>query len=207
MRKIYMIVLIASFLWECDDNYFHDTGLANGVHDCTMWEYLRSDHENWDSTVLLIQRAGLVPLFEGKSAEYPEITFFGPTNLSIIQFLLTTTDRAGNRLYHRIADIPAETCERLVKSHIIPGRRIKEDFDYEVRGTLTGGTILQTLTGIELRVFRTKGDYNGIPDIGPEGLGIHALVNGFIAGVASADIVTNMGMVHSLSYGYQMVEL
>lgn len=65
MRKIYMIVLIASFLWECDDNYFHDTGLANGVHDCTMWEYLRSDHENWDSTVLLIQRAGLVPLFEG----------------------------------------------------------------------------------------------------------------------------------------------
>lgn len=28
MRKIYMIVLIASFLWECDDNYFHDTGLA-----------------------------------------------------------------------------------------------------------------------------------------------------------------------------------
>lgn len=86
MRKIYMIVLIASFLWECDDNYFHDTGLANGVHDCTMWEYLRSDHENWDSTVLLIQRAGLVPLFEGKSAEYPEITFFGPTNLSIINF-------------------------------------------------------------------------------------------------------------------------
>ncbi|WP_270516644.1 fasciclin domain-containing protein [Sanguibacteroides sp. AM78-02pH3A] len=207
MRKIYMIVLIASFLWECDDNYFHDTGLANGVHDCTMWEYLRSDHENWDSTVLLIERAGLVPLFEGKSAEYPEITFFGPTNLSIIQFLLTTTDRAGNRLYHRIADIPAETCERLVKSHIIPGRRIKEDFDYEVRGTLTGGTILQTLTGIELRVFRTKGDYNGIPDIGPEGLGIHALVNGFIAGVASADIVTNTGIVHSLSYSYQMVEL
>ena len=64
MRKIYMIVLIASFLWECDDNYFHDTGLANGVHDCTMWEYLRSDHENWDSTVLLIERAGLVPLPE-----------------------------------------------------------------------------------------------------------------------------------------------
>ena len=82
-----------------------------------------------------------------------------------------------------------------------------EVLDYEVWVTLTVGTIVQSLTGIELRVFRTKVDYNGIPDIGPEGLGIHALVNGFIAGVASADIVTNMGMVHSLSYGYQMVEL
>lgn len=207
MKKIYAIVLFASFLWGCDNNYFHDTGLANGVHNCTMWEYLQSDHENWDSTVLLIERAGLTALFEGKSTEYPEITFFGPTNLSIIQFLLTTTDRAGNRLYHRIADVPVEVCERLVKSHIISGRKMKEDFDYEVRGTLTGGTLLRTMIGVELRIYRIKSSYNGIPDIGSEGLAIHALVNGFMTGVASADIVTNTGIVHSLSYSYQMVEL
>ena len=52
-------------------------------------------------------------------------------------------------------------------------------------------------------MFRAKSSYMGIADIGAESLGIHALVNGYIVGIASADIEMNNGIVHSLSYTYQ----
>jgi len=66
---------------------------------------------------------------------------------------------------------------------------------------------MKTLTGKDLRVYRIKTDYMGIPDIGPEGLAIHALESGHIVRVASADIEMNNGMVHSLSYSYMWTEL
>ena len=76
----------------CRKDYFHDTGLANGKHDCTIWEYMQQDRENWDSTILVIKRAGLQSLFDGTDGENKEITFFGPTNMSIMQFLFKTVD-------------------------------------------------------------------------------------------------------------------
>lgn len=59
----------------------------------------------------------------------------------------------------------------------------------------------------ELRIFRAKSSYMGIADIGAESLGFHALVTGFLVGIASADIEMNNGVVHSLSYTYQFSEL
>lgn len=47
----------------------------------------------------------------------------------------------------------------------------------------------------------------GVPDIGEEGLGIHALKSGYQAKVASSNIETTNGVVHALSYTYQMTEL
>ena len=82
----------------CRKDYFHDTGLANGKHDCTIWEYMQQDRENWDSTILVIKRAGLQSLFDGTDDENKEITFFGPTNMSIMQFLFKPVTVAGKIL-------------------------------------------------------------------------------------------------------------
>ena len=98
-------------------------------------------------------------------------------------------------------------CRKMLLSHVLPKKMMKKDFDYENRGTLEGGTYIQALSGTELRVFRAKSSYMGIADIGAESLGIHALVNGYIVGIASADIEMNNGIVHSLSYTYQFSEL
>ena len=65
-----------SLLSSCDDDYFHDSGLADGKHDCTMWEYFQTDGENWDSTMILIEHAGLKEVFDGTNPDYKEITFF-----------------------------------------------------------------------------------------------------------------------------------
>ena len=66
MKLQYFLFLFILGLGACDDDYFHDSGLANGRHDCTVWEYLHTDAYNWDSTILVIERAGLVDLFDGK---------------------------------------------------------------------------------------------------------------------------------------------
>lgn len=207
MKLKYLLLFFVFGLGACDNDYFHDTGLANGRHDCTVWEYLHTDAYNWDSTILIIERAGLVDLFNGKDQQYPEITFFGPTNFSIMQFMYKTVDDEGNVLYERIEDIPVEMCKKMLLSHVLPKKMMKDDFEYEVRGTLDGGTYTHALSGTELRVFKAKGPYMGIADIGAESLGLHALITGYIVGIASADIEMNNGTVHSLSYTYQFSEL
>lgn len=200
-----VFVCLAIGFSGCSNDYFHDTGIADGLHDCSMWEYLQSDPGNWDSTVMLIKRAGLEPLFQGNDSEYPEITFFGPTNLSVLQFLLKTEAGNGGRLYHRVADIPEEVCREMVLSYVVAGRMVSENFDFEVKGTLEGGTVVKTLAGMELRVYRIKGSYMGVPDIGAESLAIHFLESGHMAGVASANISTTSGIVHSLSTTFQFI--
>lgn len=208
MMKNYIIsIAILLACNACEKDNYHDSGVANGKFDGTMWEYLQSDHKNWDSVVVAIRHAGVVNVFDGTNPEYKEITFFGITNLSIEQFLFKTVDANGKKLYQSVRDVPVELCRRMILSYVIPKRMIKEEFDYEVKGTLTGGTIVKTLTNIDLRVFRRKSDYGSVADIGAESLYIHAIESGHVVRIASADIRPTNGVVHSLSYTLQWVEL
>lgn len=209
MMKKYIAIWIGLLLAcsACDDNYYHDSGLAKGKHYCTMWEYFQTDLENWDSTMVLIEHAGLKDIFDGTNPDYKEITFFGVTNLSINQFLFKTIDDDWEPLYNRIEDVPVELCREMLLSHVVAGKLMKLECEYEVKGTLTGGTTVKTLSGIELRVYRTRSSYSGIPDIGAEGLAIHAPVSGQMTTIASADIEVTNGVVHSLDYTYQFTQL
>ena len=172
-----------------------------------MWEYFESQPGDWDSTMILIEHAGLKDVFDGTNPDYKEITFFGVTNLSIEQLLVKTIDDDWEPIYNRVKDIPVDLCRDMLLSHIIPGKMMKTGFDYEVKGTLTGGTMVTTLSGVELRVYRTKSSYGGVPDIGAEGLKIHAPVSGNMASIASADIEVTNGVVHALDYTYQFTQL
>ena len=209
MMKRYLAIWFGVLLAcsGCDDNYYHDSGLANGKHNCTMWEYFQTDHENWDSTMILIECAGLKEVFDGTNPDYKEITFFGVTNLSILQFLVKTTGDDWEPLYDRVSDIPVNLCREMLLSHVVAGKMMKEEFDYEVKGTLTGGTMVKTLSGVELRVYRIKSSCSGVPDIGAESLAIHAPVSGQMATVASCNIEVTNGIDHSLDYTYQFTQL
>ena len=197
MRTILFICITVTLLASCEKDYQHDTGLADGYHDCSMMDYLRSDHNNWDSIVVAIE-------YEGTNSDYKEITFFGPTNMSIRKFFLEQT---GETIYHSIREIPVEQVRDMILDYLIEGKKMKETFDYEVKGTLTGGTEVYSLNNVKLRVYRTQSEFNGIPDIGTEGLKIHAEISGQMSSIASADIETNNGVVHSLSNKFTWVEL
>lgn len=205
--RIFLIIATIVFYGCVDDNY-HDSGLADGYFDGTVWEYMHTNHE-WDSAIVVIERAGLAGIFDGSDPRYKEgITFFGFTNFTVWQFLAYTKE-GGQRKYKCIADIPVELCKQMVLDYVISGKRMKESFAYEIRGTLDGGTEVETVSGKTLRVYRTRTpDPNtGEPDKGPEGMGVHAIKSGHIAAIASADNEADNGVVHSLSYTFQWTEL
>ncbi|EHP47158.1 fasciclin domain-containing protein [Odoribacter laneus] len=206
--KTYSIILALSitlFLFvSCEDN-FHDTGKANGVFNGTIWEYLNSDPKNYSDLVILIQHAGLEPLLDGKVSDNPELTFFAPTNFSIYQFLFKTVDNENNRIYQSVSDIPVEMAREMILSYIIPGRRMRESFNYEIKGTNEGGSLCTTLTNLELRVYRIHGDFYDVPDIGADILAIHFIQTGFKSSIASSDHQTDNGIVHSLDYDFLLV--
>lgn len=203
MKTILFICITVILLASCEKDYQHDTRLADGYHNCSMMDYLRSDHNNWDSIVVAIEYAGLTDIFEGTNSDYKEITFFGPTNMSIRKFFLEQTEE----IYQSIREIPVELVRNMILAYLVEGKKMKESFDYEIKGTLTGGTEVYSLNNVKLRVYRTQSEFNGIPDIGAEGLKIHAEVSGQMASIASADIETNNGVVHSLSNRFTWVEL
>lgn len=205
--QVLILMAIVSFLTGCSNDYYHDSKLANGKHDCSIWEYMQNDPDNWELVSVMIEKGGLKNIFDGSHPDYPQITFFGPTNYSVREFLLKHENDEGERIYHSLNDVPAEVCRQMVLSHIVPKRMMKDEFDYEIKGTETGGTIVKTLTGIDLRVYRIKTPYHDIPDLGPEYLAIHALEKGYKVDIASADIECTNGVVHSLSNTYEMAEL
>lgn len=200
----YLIIIISVLsLSACEKYNVINTGKANGVHDCTMWEYFHTNHYDWDSVIVAVEHAGLTYLFDGPDS----LTFFGMTNFSIKHFLKHTLDESGNREYNCIKDIPADICKRMILSHVVQGKRMKDSFDYGVRNKNEGGTEVISLSGGKLRVFRTKEDYGDFTEKGAVTLGVHGLAAGVVVPVASSDIQVSNGVVHSLVYEYEWTEL
>lgn len=109
------------------------TGINEPI-DCSLWEYLQSDHYNFDSIVVAVRHAGLETLFEKA-----DFTFFAITNHSVNQFLFKTVDDNGERLYQCVGDIPVELCRRMILSYIVPEKFVSTDCDFEIKGELKGG--------------------------------------------------------------------
>ena len=94
MMKIFYVFLVLWVVFTgCDNDFYHDSGLADGKHDCTMWEYLQTDHYNWDSVIVMIEHAGLKDVFDGTNPEFQQITFLLPRICLSINFCLKQRTR------------------------------------------------------------------------------------------------------------------
>lgn len=204
-----LIVCIFFGLGACTNYQYIDTGLAKGKHDCTVWEYLHTQSSDWDSTVLLIERAGMKAYFDG-SMKDQQITFFGVTNLSILRMILKHNEDEPSEPWKSVADIPEEVCQYIVNRLIIPQRLMVNDIP---RGNLqkgdryieVDGKVYPTLQG-ELFVYTYREDYKGIPEKGEIGLYIRLHDSGSTEGnrIVSTDIQMTNGIVHALSYDFDL---
>lgn len=119
--KYILFMAIFSLLISCNTKYnIIDTGLANGKFDGNMYEYLQSNSYDWDSTRLMVERANLVDLFEGKREGFEQITFFGPTNHSIRRYMLDN-DIAS------IAEMDEEFCYEMIMRCVVKGKHMRDD--------------------------------------------------------------------------------
>lgn len=106
-------------LCSCTKYNYINGGTANGIHDCTMWEYFHTNSYDWDSTVVMIEHAGLKSLFDG-TGEYKQITFFGLTSNSILRYMLENN-------YERVTDIPVGKCQDIIQKLVAPKRIMLND--------------------------------------------------------------------------------
>lgn len=213
MKRLFMgLILLLAVSCNTKYNYI-DTGISNGVFEGSMLDYLRSDHYNWDSVVVLIERAELEPLFEGKDADYEQITFFGPTNHSIRNWLMDdTVYRRADTVYTTIRDIPVDTCRIMVLRHVVKGRYLTIDVPKGSIGTNEGegqkdGMYMNALGGNELWLYTVQSPYYGVEGAGP--LTLYLMSMDFSASVplACPDIQCDNGVVCSLDYSYQFGQI
>lgn len=209
MNKVIVILLIVLAIAGCTKENFIDTGVADGNHDCSMLEYMRNDPRNWDSTVVLIEHAGLVAMFEGQDPEFPEFTFFGPTKLSVLRYLLDNN-------IERIADMDPATCKNLVLQYVLKEVVMRDDVTEGTRSLMmppipgTGGTSVTTVGGKQCRLFAQTEDYDGVANAGPTHI---YLESGMFpwglksTDIASADIKFTNGVIHSLHYKHTLGKL
>lgn len=205
MKYILIAITWGVLLTSCNTKYdYIDTGLANGVFEGNMYEYLHTNAYDWDSTLMLIERAGLVDLFEGKREGYEKITFFGPTNLSIMRWMF----KGGHK---SIKDIPVETCKELILRHVVSGVYYRDEI---VRGEVVlgqlqgkGGQVMTGAGGNKFWIYSYQNPYESIPGVGEVVLYIVSLDKETSINVASTDIKMDNGVVHSLQYDYTLGEL
>ncbi len=204
MKNIGLLLLLFS-LFSCETKYnYIDTGLANGRFDGTMYDYLHSSSYDWDSTLLLVERAGLRDLFQGKQAGYEKMTFFGPTNLSILRWMI-------EQGYDAIQDIPVEVCRDILLKHVVAGVHKRDDIPRgeQILGQTQGegGEVFTNAFGTKFWIYSFRDTYHDIPDVGPVYLKIISFDSRAMIDVASTDIETDNGFVHSLDYSYTLGQL
>lgn len=193
MKNIFIIILL--LLCSCTKENYIDTGISNGKHDCTMYDYFKKDSYNWDSTVLVIKRADLMHVFDGSDSKYRNITFFGPVNHSIRRYIL-------EKKYKCVNDIPVETCRELMMRHVAIKKYMKEDIAFsvpDITGVINGGTLIECEGGNTLHAYNLQDSYGGVAGAGPVFLRLYSVDKKATVPMASPNIETTTGVVHALN--------
>lgn len=215
-------LLLLVNLYSCTDYNYIDGGLANGVHNCTMWEYFENQTVDWDSTMIMIEHAGMKSYFDG-SGKYKQITFFGITDITIARFMLQhNSELDGDKEYgipvddseywHKVTDMPADSCAAILKKLIVPEQKIMlKDVPQGNRLLVarkyveSSGKSFTTLYGDEIFAWMVPGDYGDLKDAGAKVLWIARRLNtSSNQRIASTDIQTTTGVINSMDYDFAM---
>ena len=149
---------------------------------------------DWDSTRLMIQRAGLQDLFEGKG-EYGQMTFLAPNNLVIMTYLFDND-------YQEVNEIPVADCRRMLEKLIIPRRIMMNDVPRGSRsdatGEKTGGKTYTLMDGSEAFLWTFQESYLGIENAGAVHLWFFIEKFGASRRIVSSNIQTENGVVQAL---------
>ena len=200
-----IVVMVLCFC-SCTKYNYINGGTANGIHDCTMWEYFHTNSYDWDSTVVMIEHAGLKSLFDG-TGEYKQITFFGLTSNSILRYMLENN-------YERVTDIPVGKCQDIIQKLVAPkrimlndvprGNRIQSGGGIESAFVEYDGLVFDCIRG-SLFLWTQRMAYNDIEDTGEIALYIASRYQDGTRNerVASTGIQTTNGVVHSLNYDFR----
>ena len=219
--KAVVLSLATTFaLGSCTKYNLIETGLSNGVHETSMNGYFSTDPYNWEETQKLIKKAGLESYFTSTATGSTGITFLGVTDLSIIRYVAEqqvkeneaaeSEGREAKRI--ELDDITQEDARKMLLNCIIPQRIMLKDVPRgrltttDGNTTRTGGMTVTTLGGEKLWRYTFQEDFNNVPNSGPVSLYVVSEKTQKRVKIASSDIQTQTGIVHSLPYSFTLGE-
>ena len=219
--KAVVLSLATTFaLGSCTKYNLIETGLSNGVHETSMNGYFSTDPYNWEETQKLIKKAGLESYFTSTATGSKGITFLGVTDLSIIRYVAEqqvkeneaaeTEGREAKTI--ELDDITQEDARNMLVNCIIPQRIMLKDVPRgrltttDGNTTRTGGMTVTTLGGEKLWLYTFQEDFNNVPNSGPVSLYVVSEKTQKRVKIASSDIQTQTGIVHSLPYSFTLGE-
>lgn len=210
MKKIFIILSVLIFCMSCETKQeIIDGGVASPYYEGTIMEYLRSNTEQWGYTVQMIERAGLVDLFDGLVDTVQSMTFFAPPSFAIHRYLMEHKyGEVEEERYESIQDIPVDLCRELILKHVVVGRYLKEDvefrsMDYGIYAKeQDGGTHFTCIGGNEVIAYLEKNSYKGVPAAGAIEMFLYSVSVGKMIPLATPNIQPKNGVVHALNYGY-----
>lgn len=209
-----------STLGSCTKYNIIETGYANGKHNTSMMGYFSEAPYNWSLTQQLIKHAGVESIFTAEATTGKGITFLGITDFSILRYILQLQEKENavaeeeGREPKKITleDIPQEEAKEMILNCVIPERLMLADIPAGKPSTDeetlvgTGGKVYQTLGGSELWVYTFREAYNGIPNTGAVSIYVVSADKEKRVQIASSDIQTLTGVVHSLPYSFTLGE-
>ena len=182
--------------------------------------YFSTDPYNWEETQKLIKKAGLESYFTSTATGSKGITFLGVTDLSIIRYVAEqqvkeneaaeSEGREAKRI--ELDDITQEDARNMLVNCIIPQRIMLKDVPRgrltttDGNTTRTGGMTVTTLGGEKLWLYTFQEDFNNVPNSGPVSLYVVSEKTQKRVKIASSDIQTQTGIVHSLPYSFTLGE-
>lgn len=213
MFRYIALCVLSICCFACTKQEVIDTGISSPYYEGSVMDFLRGDEYNFGMTVKMIERAGLVDLFEGTDADCPEITFLAFKTHTVYLYLL-------NNDLDSVPQLSPAFCKNVVLHHVIGGKYLKQDVGYrnpevdftagELPSEDIGGSVLETLDGGKVLVYREKTDYAGVPDMGPEFMYSYSLTDKKYWPVATPDIQPKNGVIHALTeyyrWDYKMAE-
>lgn len=216
MIKYVVIIMVLFALGSCETNFGTiNTGVIERKFEGNMYEYFQANHYDWDSLVLMIDRAGLKDVFTGERAGYEKITFFGPTNHSIRLWMYNVVSYWDKETmqtvvvkpkYNTVEEIPVDSCRKLVMEHVVKGVYMRDDIPVGIlaeSGNREGGTTLTGVDGNSFWIYTYRGPYQGVEGQGAVVMKLISEIGQTIS-VASSNIESDNGVVHSLHYDYPL---
>lgn len=139
--------------------------------------------------------------------ETPEVSAVADTRADFDKN--TVTD---SQIMHLIDEISVEECRRIVLSHVIPNENLLlENFVRGAKSTSgkaigTGGKIYTMASGTKLWMYTFASTFGGVAGAGPLTLHVVSPTTQIERVIASHNIRTKTGTVHSLQYNFTLFE-
>lgn len=213
LKRINLLVLLVLLvLSACKKDYFLDSGTHKATYDGSIYKYLSSKPNDFDSLVRIIDLSGMKEVFEKQ-----EVTFFAPGNATIFKAVSSLNQylfQQGQDTVRNLNQVKPEVWRQMLSLYIFDGRYKLKDFTQIDTLDLPAynGQSFKSMSGRPMNIGVIYNDAGSASSGLVKYAGYRLLMISFItnfgnpklgmrnAVVSSSDIQPDNGVVHVLQY-------